>query len=125
SCARLGIITNGSPDMQWRKLVICGLDAYFQPETLIISAEIGAAKPHPSVYQAACERLCTQPNKAVMIGDNYRADVDGARRCGLEALWYCPDPQIYDAQAGEARQDESPLTRAEEVIEALARLGIG
>ncbi|MCL6443993.1 MAG: HAD-IA family hydrolase [Alicyclobacillus sp.] len=105
---RLGIITNGSPDLQWRKMGITGLQPYFREQDVIISEQIGEAKPHPSVFAAACERLGVDKGAALMIGDNYRSDVLGARNFGMEALWFVPDPQM----AQEALQlgiDEMPI----------------
>jgi HAD superfamily hydrolase (TIGR01549 family) len=117
---RLGIITNGSPDLQWRKVQICGLDLYFRPETVIISANVGAAKPHPSVYHAACQALTVSPDNALMIGDNYKADVQGARDAGIEALWYSPDPEVTAAQSG-CTPEETPIADAQALLAAIQR----
>lgn len=91
---RMGIITNGSPDLQLRKLQITGLDRYFSPGSLVISENIGFAKPHPSVYEAGFQAMNVKAKHALMVGDNYQADVLGARACGLDAIWYVPDAQM-------------------------------
>lgn len=91
---RLGIITNGAPDLQWRKLGIAGLRDFFPREWLIISEEIGKAKPDPSVFQHACAQLQVAPGDALMVGDNYDKDVLGARVFGMDALWLVPDPEM-------------------------------
>ncbi|GMA51697.1 noncanonical pyrimidine nucleotidase, YjjG family protein [Alicyclobacillus contaminans] len=88
---QLGIITNGSPDLQWRKMQATGISKYIPESALIISEHVGAAKPHPSVYAAACAALSVAHGEALMVGDNYAADVAGAEACGLDALWYVPD----------------------------------
>lgn len=107
---KLGIITNGSPDLQWRKMQITGLDTYFVPESLVISENIGMAKPHPSVYAAALKGMNVRPGDALMVGDNYRADYLGARACGLDAIWYVPDSEMTREmqENGYMRAVESP-----------------
>lgn len=114
---RLGIITNGSPDLQERKLKAVGLDLFFPQETVIVSETIGQAKPHPSVYDAACKAVGVDPRNALMIGDNYRADVEGANAFGIAAIWYVPDKEM--ATAAEAKVGKAPLTTRAEVIEAI------
>ena len=41
-------------------------------------------KPARAFFEAACEKLGTDPNRVVMIGDDIRADVGGAQAAGLE-----------------------------------------
>lgn len=117
---RLGIITNGSPDLQERKLAAVGLLSYFPKELVTVSELIGMAKPHPSVYAAACESAGVDPRDAVMMGDNYRADVEGAEAFGMSALWYVPD--IDMAREAGIRDGKRPLTKRAEVLHALQRL---
>lgn len=57
-----------------------GLDAYAW------SFDVGAIKPDPSVYQCVLDQLGCQPNQALMVGDTYAADYEGARSAGLRAL---------------------------------------
>lgn len=117
---RLGMITNGSPDLQWRKTRIVGFDKFFAEQHLIISEQIGHAKPHPSVYQAACERLQVAPQNALMIGDNYRGDVVGARDAGIDAVWFGPDAAIIDPQL--SMTTEVPLRTPDELLRRIAEL---
>ncbi|WP_051663023.1 HAD family hydrolase [Alicyclobacillus macrosporangiidus] len=117
---RLAIITNGSPDMQWEKVRLCGLDRYFSEEVLFISERIGHAKPHPSVYQAAMTGMGVAARDALMIGDNYQADIEGARACGMDAVWYVPDPEGFRQLC--AQVSDPPLHRAEDVVARVREL---
>ena len=45
------------------------------------------AKPDPRIYRLALERLCGRPAEAVMMGDNWAADVVGALGVGIRPLW--------------------------------------
>lgn len=117
---RLGIITNGSPDLQARKLQATGLHRFFADDTVIVSADIGMAKPHPSVYAAAFKALRVRPQDALMIGDNLEADVRGARACGMDALWYVPDGSMM-REATQGPHEEA-IASAESVVDTVAKL---
>src|SRR5512143_3946712 len=47
-------------------------------------------KPEPQLFLHACEKLNVAPAEAIYIGDNYFADVVGARRAGLLPVLYDP-----------------------------------
>lgn len=81
----LAVITNGPADVQRAKLRHTGLDRFFP--TVVISSEIGFAKPHEGAFAAALRALGTSADETVMIGDHLERDVAGARRAGLAAIW--------------------------------------
>ena len=81
---RVGILTNGHPAVQRRKVAALGLDSLV--DTVVYAHEVGAGKPDRRVFLAACETLGTQPGSTVMAGDDPWNDVDGARRAGLRAI---------------------------------------
>jgi putative hydrolase of the HAD superfamily len=43
-------------------------------------------KPRPEIFLAALERAQTQADQAIYIGDNYYADIVGAREAGIDAI---------------------------------------
>jgi putative hydrolase of the HAD superfamily len=55
-------------------------------DAVVISAELGVAKPDPAIFRAALERLGADAAGAVHVGDSLEADVAGARAAGLEAV---------------------------------------
>ncbi len=117
---RLAIVTNGAPDLQETKLRAAGLSPYFPKGTLIVSEQVGQAKPHPSVYAAACAAMDIRATQAVMVGDNLHADVEGAQAFGLDALWYVPDPEM--AAAAHEIYGKTPLTQPQQVLQELTRI---
>lgn len=117
---QVGIITNGSPDMQDRKLRIAGLSQFFVPDAITISELVGMAKPHPSVYASACTKLGIQAGNALMIGDNYEADFEGAKAFGMHAIWYVPDPEMAVDLADSVGY--APLTTMAQVLSEVERL---
>jgi FMN phosphatase YigB (HAD superfamily) len=49
---------------------------------VLTSAEVGAEKPDPTLFQHAIERLRVEPSRAVHVGDG-EADREGAKAAGL------------------------------------------
>ena len=81
----MALVTNGAACLQREKLAASGLGRYF--EAVVISADLGVAKPDPSVFQHALSALGVDSGDAVMIGDSISKDVDGALAAGLGAVW--------------------------------------
>ena len=84
---RLGIISNTTnPEFMkdWERRHF-GLDAYF--EFSIYSSAVPYRKPHPSIFELAIHRLNLKPNKILFVGDNLKADVLGAKKVGMVAVW--------------------------------------
>jgi len=55
-------------------------------DALLFSDEEGLAKPHPEMFRRALQALGVAPGEAVHIGDNPRADVEGALAVGMRAV---------------------------------------
>jgi putative hydrolase of the HAD superfamily len=111
----LGLVTNGASCLQREKLRASGLSDQF--EVVVVSAEVGVAKPDSSVFKAAAAELGVGED-AVMIGDSIEKDVNGALAAGLQAVWV--------NRSGRARPDDLPdvpaVTTLEELPLALADL---
>jgi epoxide hydrolase-like predicted phosphatase len=56
-------------------------------DEIIISAEVGVAKPDPRIYQIALERLAVAPQQAVFV-DDFPANIAGARAVGTHAIHF-------------------------------------
>jgi len=66
-----------------------GFDRAFHE--IICSAEVGAEKPDPRIFTAACEALGVEPHEVLHIGDSERRDVIGAKEFGFDALLWGRD----------------------------------
>jgi putative hydrolase of the HAD superfamily len=82
---RLGLVTNGAPDVQREKLADTTLARHFG--AIVISAELGIAKPDPRIFEHALRAIGADANGSVMIGDSLTRDVAGARSAGLRSIW--------------------------------------
>jgi 2-haloalkanoic acid dehalogenase type II len=56
-------------------------------DVVVASEDVGAYKPHNSMFRTVCERLGVSPLQAVYVGDRPWADIEGARHAGLEPVW--------------------------------------
>lgn len=81
----LALISNGASDTQRSALRVLGIEHRF--DAVLISGELGVAKPDPSIFCLAVERLGIGAGSAWHVGDSMRTDVAGARAAGLTAVW--------------------------------------
>lgn len=89
--ARLGLVTNGLSAVQRAKIDRLGLDGWFS--AIVISAEVGVAKPDPAMFDLAFEALGSPDRTAaVMVGDSLSSDIAGGRAAAIATCWYRPDP---------------------------------
>jgi 2-haloacid dehalogenase len=89
---QMAILTNGLKTVQRSRMARSVLRNYI--DDVIISEEVGAAKPEAAFFDIAFERL-GQPAKAsaLMIGDSLSSDMRGASLYGLDTCWYNPKRQ--------------------------------
>jgi putative hydrolase of the HAD superfamily len=81
----LALITNGASDTQRDALRVLGIERHFG--AVVISGEVGIAKPDAAVFGIAIEQLGVNPENAWHVGDSLSADVAGAHAAGLTAVW--------------------------------------
>ena len=79
------LITNGASDTQRDALRVLGIEHYFG--AVVISGEIGIAKPDPPVFGFALEKLGVEPQSVWHVGDSLKTDVAGAKAAGITAVW--------------------------------------
>lgn len=82
---KLGVITNGPSVMQRRKLAMLGLEHAF--DAVVVSGDEGVAKPDAEIFRRALLRCGVEAHEALFVGDHPVADIDGAHRAGLRAVW--------------------------------------
>ena len=81
----LALITNGASDTQRGALRILDIERLF--DTIVISGEVGVAKPDSSIFTLALRSLSIGPENSWHVGDSLRTDVAGAVNAGLTAVW--------------------------------------
>lgn len=89
---RFAILTNGLQSVQRNRLARSPVQHHIA--TLVISEEVGFAKPERGFFDAAFARIGNPPkDQALMIGDSLAADIQGASDYGIDACWYNPKHQ--------------------------------
>ncbi len=92
-----------------------GLQEYFDPQKIAISIDLGSNKPDPYIFQYALEALNVKPEEAVMVGDSLGADVVGAKRLGMFAVWK-PEPRVYEKARAKALEHSIQPSSLEEYV---------
>jgi HAD superfamily hydrolase (TIGR01549 family) len=87
--ARVVIVSNNLLHEQREKIRHCGLAPLV--DLLVVSEEVGVAKPDPAIFLAALERAGCGAHEAVMVGDSWPNDIEGARAVGIRPIWFNPD----------------------------------
>ena len=82
---KLGLITNGAPDIQRKKITGGKLVNYF--DSIIISGEFGAGKPDVRIFREICRQLNCDNTETIMVGDTIGTDIKGAMQSGLKSVW--------------------------------------
>lgn len=85
----IAIVTNGIGRVQRGRMARAPIGQYIS--ALIISEEIGTAKPDPRMIGAALEALgCAAKEGALMVGDSLNSDMRCAMNAGIDSCWYNP-----------------------------------
>ena len=84
-------LSNGNADLN-----LCGLADLFAGH---ISAQAaGVAKPDPRIFSQLAAAAGVAPAAVLHVGDDPLADVDGARRAGMQAVWLNRTERAWPAQ---------------------------
>lgn len=81
----LGIISNGDREQQSSKLDSLGVRDRFDP--VVISGEIGVAKPDAAIFHEACRRANCLPHECVYVGDRLDSDALASKHAGFHGVW--------------------------------------
>lgn len=80
-----GILTNAGS--QFRETFLAAYALHEYVDHIIISAEVGLAKPEPEIYHLAAKQLGVEPREAVFVDDR-EENVIGAEEAGMRAILY-------------------------------------
>jgi len=113
---KMGIITNGFTALQQIRLERTGFLGYF--DLLVISEQVGHAKPHPAIFDYALEKMGNPSRERVMmVGDNPDSDILGGIRAGLATCWLNADNRALP-EGIEPTWQVSTLRGLEEILNA-------
>ncbi|MEJ2545513.1 MAG: HAD-IA family hydrolase [Calditrichaceae bacterium] len=83
----LVLITNGLTIVQRPRIKNSGMETYFKE--VIISEEVGSAKPDPKIFDITFQRLgYPAKDKVLIVGDSLTSDMAGGIGYGIDTCWF-------------------------------------
>lgn len=79
-----GLISNAWSDLREYLTREKMIDAF---DHIIISAEVGVAKPDPKIFQIALEKAGVSPSEAVFVDDFY-PNIEGCEKVGMKGIHF-------------------------------------
>ncbi|HKU67013.1 MAG TPA: HAD family hydrolase [Candidatus Baltobacteraceae bacterium] len=103
----VAILTNGWSPLQQHKAARVEFEG-----PVVVSGDLGFQKPEPQAFEALADALGVPCAEIAFVGDTPASDVAGARRAGMQGVW-------FDAEGAAYPPDLPP---ADAVIHSLAEL---
>jgi epoxide hydrolase-like predicted phosphatase len=88
---KTGLLSNGWQDLRYALEELWKIADAF--DEIVISAELGLAKPDPRIYQFILNRLEVKPQQAVFI-DDFITNVEAAKALGLETIHFTGSAEV-------------------------------
>lgn len=99
--ARSGVpvaVLSNSEGKLWELVVELGWERDFL--AVADSGKLGIEKPDRPIFEWTRERLGVAMDEVVHVGDSVAADVAGALRAGMRAVWFKGDPALVHEKLG-------------------------
>jgi putative hydrolase of the HAD superfamily len=103
---RLGLVSN-YPEGRALRASLDRVELKDCFDTVVVSGDVGFVKPHPAPFRAALADLDIDPASAAYVGDNWLADIQGAKKLGMQAIWtrQFASPESFKPQPGDLEPD--------------------
>jgi putative hydrolase of the HAD superfamily len=88
---RTAVLSNGIREVLAQLDIERPLPAHF--DVVVISFDVGCAKPDPQIYQITLDRLGVAPGDALFVDDRAE-NMEGARQLGIETLHFTAPERI-------------------------------
>ncbi len=101
------ILTNGFLKTQEIKLENAGIDKFFK--RIFSSDELGINKPHKEFFHWVVSSLHANKKDCLMIGDDEKVDIGGAKNYGIDSVWFNSVDQNHSDKAIQTISDLAEL----------------
>jgi len=93
-------------------------------DSVVVSGDLGLVKPHPDTFAASLRELGVTPEETLFVGDNWLADVQGAKRAGIGVVHFTRwvPPEHFERHPDHVPPDAT-ISRLEELIPLLGLNG--
>lgn len=82
---KIYLLSNAQRSFIWQELEQTGLVPYF--DGILISSDEGCMKPDPDFYNILCDRYQLKKEESVMIGNELKSDMAGAKAVGIDGFY--------------------------------------
>lgn len=82
---KIGLITNGSHELQFKKLKMLELTDLF--DEIIVSGDTPYEKPDKRIFLMMAEKMGVEPSEMMYVGDHPLNDIEGSRNAGCISVW--------------------------------------
>ena len=96
-------VTNGNAEVSATPLRDCFDDC-------LTAAEVGAAKPDPTIFEVAAERAGVSLDEVAHVGDDPVRDIEAARRVGMRTVWVNREEAVWPEDVAPADHEIIDLT---------------
>ncbi len=120
---RVGLVADGRVDESRVLRARHDLDALI--DAVVISDEVGAAKPDRRPFEAALRRLGISPAQAdrvVMVGNRLERDIRGASELGIVTVWIDSSPRYRKSPRQPSEVPDHVIHEPLELLQVLDRL---
>lgn len=83
--AKLYILSNAQAAVTRDELDELGFTNKF--DGILLSSECGCKKPDPKFFRMLFDKYGIQKRDALMVGDEYKSDIIGAKNAGIKSIW--------------------------------------
>ena len=111
----LVLVTNGLTSVQKPRFAATPMVRHFS--TVLISEELGVAKPDPAIFESAMDEHGLCPADVLLIGDGISSDMIAARNANMDFCWMNPAAKAVP-------EGFSPVAEIRKPLEILPLLGI-
>ena len=108
------LLSNGIASVQRRRIDRSGIGVYFKE--ILISTEVGIAKPDPGIFSLAIAKLNCRKEDILCVGDSPSSDIRGGHTAGIDTCWFAPWETAYPAE------EPPPLYRINDLRQLLGFL---
>lgn len=112
------LLSNAQRSFTWQELEMTGLVPYF--DGILISSDEYCMKPDPQFYHICCERYQLDKAASVMIGNELKSDMAGAKAAGIDGFYINRCPVFHEQEA----PDYKYVSKNGSLMEVLSQTGV-
>lgn len=90
----VGLVSNGPGEVQRPRIRESGIVEHL--DAIVLSCEVGMAKPDPDILRLAMRLLESSPDTTLFVGDSTRSDLPAAEEAGVDFVLLSPAGNFPD-----------------------------